>query len=127
MIFIICIVLASLYTTIKNKEYENKNNQMKEKTEYIGIIINNPVPKEYYTQYTLKIKKAEQENTNITVYLQIKEKQELEYGDKISIKGEYIEADTARNDKGFNYKNYLKSNRNSRNTKMRKSKTIKQK
>ena len=46
---------------------------------------------------------------------------------KISIKGEYIEPDTARNDKGFNYKNYLKSNRNSRNTKMRKSKTIKQK
>jgi len=113
MIFIICIVLASLYTTIKNKEYENKNNQMKEKTEYIGIIISNPIPKEYCTQYTLKI-----ENTNITVYLQIKEKQELEYGDKISIKGEYIEP---------NYKNYLKSNRNSRNTKMRKSKTIKQK
>ncbi len=122
MIFIICIVLASLYTTIKNKEYENKNNQMKEKTEYIGIIISNPIPKEYYTQYTLKIKK-----TNIKVYLQITGKQNLEYGDKISIKGEYIEPDTARNDKGFNYKNYLKSNRNSRNTKMRKSKTIKQK
>ena len=64
---------------------------------------------------------------NITVYLQITGKQNLEYGDKISIKGEYIEPDTARNDKGFNYKNYLKSNRNSRNTKMRKSKTIKQK
>lgn len=104
------MIVASLYTTIKNKQYENQNNQMKKDTEYIGIIISNPTKKDYYTQYTLKIKKVGSKNTNTIVYLHYQGKQNLEYGDKIHVKGEYIEPDTARNDKGFNYKNYLKSN-----------------
>ena len=83
---------------------------MKKYTKYVGIIISNPTQKEYYTQYELKIEKIGQENTNIKLYLHYQGKQNLEYGDKISLKGEYIEPDTARNDKGFNYKNYLKSN-----------------
>lgn len=82
---------------------------MQKDAKYIGIVISNPIRKEYYTQYKLKIEK---ENVNIIVYLRIQGKQNLEYGDKISFTGEYIEPDTARNDKGFNYKNYLKSNRN---------------
>lgn len=110
IIFIICILSATIYTNIKNKEYEKQNTQMKNKTEYIGTIINNPIQKDYYTQYKIKIKKVDKENTNATVYLHYQGKQKLEYGDKISIKGEYIEPDIARNDKGFNYKNYLKSN-----------------
>lgn len=108
------MLLASLYVTVKNKEYENQNNQMQKDTKYVGIIISNPIQKEYYTKYKLKIEK---ENTNITLYLHYQGKQNLEYGDKISLEGEYIEPDTARNYKGFNYKNYLKSNRNSRNIK----------
>lgn len=104
------MIVASLYTTIKNRQYENQNDQMKKDTKYIGIIISNPTKKDYYTQYTLKIKKVGSKNTNTTVYLHYQGKQNLEYGDKIHLKGEYIEPDTARNDKGFNYKNYLKSN-----------------
>ena len=83
---------------------------MKKYTKYVGIIISNPIQKNYYTQYKLKIEKVGQENTNMIVYLHIQGKQNLEYGDKISLKEEYIEPDIARNDKGFNYKNYLKSN-----------------
>lgn len=33
----------------------------------------------------------------------------LSYGDKISIKGEYEEPEEARNESGFNYKEYLKT------------------
>lgn len=82
---------------------------MQKDAKYIGIIISNPIRKEHYTQYKLKIEK---ENANIIVYLRIQGKQNLEFGDKISFIGEYTNPDTARNDKGFNYKNYLKSNRN---------------
>lgn len=104
------MILASLYTTIKDKQYENQNDQMKKETKYVGIIISNSIQKEYYTKYKLKIEKVGKENTNTAVYLHYQGKQNLEYGDKISIEGEYIEPDTARNNKGFNYKNYLKSN-----------------
>lgn len=85
---------------------------MEKSTEYVGIIVSNGTQKEYYTRYKLKIKKVGKENTNIIVYLHYQGKQNLEYGDKISFTGEYTKPDTARNDKGFNYKNYLKSNRN---------------
>ncbi len=110
IIFIICILIGSIYTTIKSKEYENHNRQMQKGTAYIGTIISNSIQKEYYTQYELRIEKIGQENTNIKLYLHYQGKQNLEYGDKIALKGEYIEPDIARNDKGFNYKNYLKSN-----------------
>lgn len=89
---------------------------MQKDTKYIGIIISNPTNKDYYTRYKLKIEKVGSKNTNITVYLHYQGKQNLEYGDKISFTGEYTKPNTARNDKGFNYKNYLKSNRNSWNS-----------
>lgn len=108
--FISCILVSCTFTSIENTKYENKNRIMNDSEEFTGVIISNPTKKEYTTQYLLKLTKVKDKTVDITVYLRVNEN--LEYGDKVSFKGEYDEPDIARNDKGFDYKNYLKSNRN---------------
>lgn len=112
--FIICILISYAFTNIQNNEYENSIKTMKNSQSYIGVIISNPIQKEYYTRYLLKLTKANEKEVNITVYLQIKGKNNFKYGEEISFTGQYEEPDTARNDKGFKHKQYLKSNRNYR-------------
>ena len=123
--FAICILISYTFTNVKDREYEDNINVMKnavlyendvnkDSAEYVGIIISNPTPKEYYTKYLLKLTKVNNKDVNITVYLKLKGVHKVGYGDEISFVGEYEEPDSARNDKGFDYKRYLKSNRNSR-------------
>lgn len=83
---------------------------MKKEEVYVGIISSNATQKEYSTQYKLKVTKIGSKSANITVYLRIKGKCQLQYGDEISFEGEYNEPDGARNEKGFDYKKYLRSN-----------------
>ncbi|MBO5478350.1 MAG: ComEC family competence protein [Clostridia bacterium] len=110
IIFILCILISYILTSIENKQYEDKNEFMSDSKEFVGIIISNPIKKEYNTRYVLKLTKVKEKTVNITVYLSMKGEENLEYGDEIFLKGEYDKPDTARNDKGFDYKNYLKSN-----------------
>lgn len=112
LLFILCILLSYLVTNVQNEKFERQNRQMKEAQTYVGRIVSNPIQKEYSTQYLLQVIKKDNENTNISVYIQVKGKVDLEYGDEIFFEGEYKEPDGARNEKGFNYKQYLKSNRN---------------
>lgn len=84
------------------------------------VVIGNKIEKEYYDQYKAKVVKVEKKEVkNVIVYLNIKKKQHIKYGDILQIKGKYINPQKARNDKGFNYQNYLKSIRNTRNYKSR--------
>ena len=48
------------------------------------------------------------QNTNLQLNVK-KEKETLNYGDEIIVKGNFEEARTARNEGGFDYKQYLKS------------------
>lgn len=77
---------------------------------YTGIIISNAITKEYDTQYKLKVTKIGDKSTDITVYIRVKGKNNLQYGDEILFQGKFVTPDSARNDKGFDYKQYLKSN-----------------
>ena len=45
------------------------------------------------------------------VNMRITKEIKLEYGDEISFLGEYHKPDVARNDKGFDNRKYLQSNR----------------
>ncbi len=69
-----------------------------------GTIISNKKIKKYSDMYIIKIQ-------NKKYYLNIKKSVNinLEYGDKVKILGFFIEPETRRNYKGFDYKNYLKS------------------
>jgi hypothetical protein len=115
IIFIVTIFIFTIYTNIRNNQYDANINKMKEESNFTGIIVSNETKKEYYTQYTLKITQIGSNTENITIYIRIKGEVTLQYGDEISFVGEYEEPDSARNDKGYNYKNYLKSIRNCRN------------
>ncbi len=108
-IFLICMCISMVFTKRECAKYEEKNQQMKKGTNYMGVIVSNPVNKKSVTQYKLQIKKVEGKTCNVMVFLRIKQENNLEYGDEISFIGEYQEPSMARNEKGFDNKQYLQS------------------
>ena len=106
--FIIIIsisIISNTFTLYKNFKFQKtiENLSGKEiKTE--GIIISNAKSKKFSDIYTIKIQ-------NKKFYLNIKKssKINLEYGDRINLTGDFIEPETRRNYKGFDYSNYLKT------------------
>ena len=114
MIVIIFSVISNSIVIYQNKKYNtlytNVNNQ---KIEIVGIICSNAKEDTYKRTYKLKVKKVNNMEKYRDTYLYIsvnkKISNEFKYGDKVKIIGEYIEPNTARNYKGFNYKQYLKS------------------
>ena len=105
---ILTIIISSLISNIiikyKNSKYDNLYKGI-ENLEVTGIVVSNKVEKEYYNRYKIKVLDGKFKNT----YLYINSKEELEYGDKIDVNGEFIEPSKARNYKGFDYKEYLKT------------------
>ena len=59
--------------------------------------------------YTIKIKSGELKGKKFYLYTNKGNKEELKYGDLIEINGEYQIPSEARNYKGFNYREYLKT------------------
>ena len=105
---ILTIIISSFISNIiikyKNSKYDNLYKGI-ENLEVIGIVVGNKIEKEYYNRYKIKVINGKFKNT----YLYINSKEELEYGDKINVNGEFIEPSKARNYKGFDYKEYLKT------------------
>ncbi len=105
LIIFIFSVISNNYILLKNKQYENTY-QDGENIEIQGIIISQKIEKEYYNLYQIKILNSK----NLNLYIQVNKKiQELEYGDKIKIKGEYCKPSKQRNYGGYNDEQYLKT------------------
>ena len=102
-IFIISSIISNTITLYLNNKYETSFEN--EKTyELIGVVTSSEKKeKEYYDQYKIKL-----DNKELYIKLDKKEK-ELEYGDKVKIKGIYEKPSKAQNYGGFDYQNYLKS------------------
>ena len=102
LILIISSFISNLIIKYQEKQYNNlfKDGQEVDTT---AIVISNKQQKKYYDRYKIKTL------SNKNLYINIDKKTNLEYGDKIQIKGEFQEPQTARNYKGFNYKQYLKT------------------
>ena len=102
LIIIISSFISNLIIKIQENKYQNlfKDDQ---ELEVIAIVASNKKEKEYYDRYKIKTL------SNKYLYINVEKKQELGYGDKVLIKGEFQEPKTARNYKGFNYKEYLKT------------------
>lgn len=100
------ILLGIFNTTYFNKNYKNRMINLKENTNWMeGQIISIAKEHEYVNSYKVKQK----DGTKIIIYISKSKLLELKYGDIIKFKGEFNEPSDARNYKGFNYKNYLKS------------------
>lgn len=110
IIFFISAFISNTIVLILNNSYESKYKDIK-KAEYIATIISIPKEKQYGLQYKIKVETVNnsKQYRNTYLYLNIKEKINLEYGDKIKFQGDFIEPEVQRNYKGFNYKEYLKS------------------
>lgn len=107
---ILTIIISSFISNsiirYQNKKYDNLFNNIEE-IKATAIVISNKEEKEYSNRY--KIKVCEGEFKQAYLYITISKEQELEYGDKIQVKGDFIEPQKARNYKGFDYKKYLKT------------------
>ena len=110
LILISSCIISNTIILFQNHQYENLYQNI-ETEEFVGTIISDETRKEYKSVYTIKIeninKNAKYKNTKLI--LNVKEEGVLKYGDKIYFIGEYQKPETARNNKGFNYSEYLKT------------------
>lgn len=88
------------------------NKKIDEQIRVEAVIVSNIEKKEYIDRCTIKIKTINGDNkySGIKLLLSIKKnKQKLEYGDKIIFDGEYEVPSEKRNYGGFDYRQYLKT------------------
>ncbi len=112
IIISISSIISNSIILIQNQKYETLYKNVQEIT-LIGKIISNKEEKEYKDIYCIKVEKinnsSKYKNTKLLLKVDKKSKKTFEMGDKIAIKGEYVEPNVQRNYGGFNYKNYLKT------------------
>ena len=105
IIIILVSIISNTFTLYKNYEFQKKiANISGKEIQTEGIIISNVKNKKYSDMYTIKIKDKK-------FYLNIKKTEniDLEYGDRINLTGNFIEPETQRNYRGFDYRKYLKT------------------
>ena len=105
-------VFSNTIIIMQNYKYENLYKEINEVT-LIGIITSNKQETQYKNKYKINIEiinsNKKYKNTSLILYIDKETKNILEYGDKVKIIGEYKEPEVSRNDKGFNQKEYFKS------------------
>ena len=113
-IYFISFIIFSIISNIQIRTLENKFNNLYNDISdilIIGTVISDKENTTYKSSYTIKVESINSNNkfngTNLIVYAP--KKQVLEYGDKVKIYGKYEKANTARNYKEFDYREYLKS------------------
>lgn len=108
-IFLVLIVSVISNTIIlfQNTRYKNISNMLDEKQNisFIAIIVSDKEEKDYNNKY---IAETKIDNFKIRFYIMVAKNINLQYGDKISIIGNYIKPESQRNYGGFDYYNYLK-------------------
>lgn len=108
MISIICIcaVISNIYIIYLNNKYNKFYKEMPSQTELKATIIEEGSKREYYYRYIVKIEEGKFKNKKLYLLTQ---QDSLKYGQLIYIKGEYIIPSEAKNYKGFDYREYLKT------------------
>lgn len=112
ILIMITLILSFTYTLILEKSFKTKYKNIQAEIKIEGVIVSNVKEKEYKDEYIIKIKSINlnKKYNNTRLKLSIKDsKNELQYGDKIIFTGEFEEPQIQRNYGGFNYKQYLKT------------------
>lgn len=109
---IIFSIISNSIVISQNKKYSNlyadaNNVNIK------GVIVSNKTEKEYKDVYKIKVQSVNGNNKFNNTYLLLKIKKEennrIEFGNKVLIYGDFIAPSKQRNYKGFDYKEYLKT------------------
>lgn len=108
------IIIFSLISNIiiqnQNKKYNNLYKNINE-VNLTGVIVSNCKEKEYVNVYKIKVETLN-DNTkfrNTYLLVNMKKNMHIKYGDRVEIKGKFIEPNVQRNYKGFDYKEFLKT------------------
>lgn len=96
------------------KSFERTYQNVQGEIQVTGTILSNPIEKEYQTNYTVKVDKIEGKSfyQNRNILLKVKKQKNTKkysYGNQIVFVGEWTEPSEARNEGGFDYKQYLKT------------------
>lgn len=106
IIIIISSFISNNIVKYLNQKYEKLYSNV-EDIQIEALVISNKEEQEFVNRYKVKVIEDKYKNTNL--YIKIDKNINLEYGDKIKIKGEFEEPQSQRNYKGFDYKQYLKT------------------
>ena len=104
LLIIISSLISNIIIKFQTKKYQNLYHDGEELKIQVQII-DNKKEKQYYNRYKIKVLSSKYKNT----YLYMTTKKNLEYGEILEIQGNFSEPSEARNYKGFNYKEYLKT------------------
>lgn len=104
LIFLISLIISNLYFNFKNNQYKKVYEEFPEKIKGYAIVVSEPKETEYYYSYNVKIK-----NKKFILYVKKGHIDKLEYGMGINLEAEYYEPEENKNFEGFNYKEYLKT------------------
>ena len=109
LLILISMTFGFLYTNILEQKYDTIYEAKGEIEEHC-IVIAEKEPKEYKDLYKVKIVNSKNSARNgAKLYIRVNKKANIEVGDMLLINGTYLEPDVARNERGFNYKEYLKT------------------
>lgn len=109
ILILVSVILGYIHTIILENKYDTLYMDNQEISEDC-IIIGEKEEKQYNDLYKVKIVNSKYEKRNGTyMYIRVNKKNNIKYGNLIHITGNYVEPDVDRNEKGFNYKNYLKT------------------
>lgn len=112
ILILITFTISFTYICVLEKSFKTKYKNIKEEIKVEAIVISNVKEKEYKDEYTIKVRAIDSNKkyngTNLKLSMK-NNKNKLEYGDKIIFTGEFKEPEEQRNYGGFNYKQYLKT------------------
>lgn len=117
-VFIVTCLISNLYISTLEENFENKYKDILGEVGIVGTIISSETEKQYTYQYKIRIDKLEfdgkqqKQCEGTCLLLKIKKSKRdvvYNYGDKISLYGEFELPEVQRNYGGFDYREYLKT------------------
>lgn len=112
ILILILFVIGFSYISILEYSFNNKFKNIQNDIIIEAFVISNCKEKEYKDVYTIEIESINKDKSykGTCLILSVKNnKNKIEYGDKITFVGEYEEPNTQRNYGGFDYEQYLKT------------------
>ena len=111
-LIILSSIISNSIVIYQNKKYDSVFKNVDE-IDGEAVVISSKKEKKYTNSYKIRINFLNKNNKykDTCLYLKVNKwnSTDLQYGDKIKIKGKFIEPEITRNYGGFNYKEHLKS------------------
>lgn len=114
LILVLSCIISNIYVNYLNNKYSKLYSNIKCENVVVCTIVGEKTIYKYKIGYKVKVeeinKDRQYKNTHLFLYCYNEyDKLNLNYGDKIELKCEYIKPEIQRNFKGFNYYEYLKT------------------